>query len=303
MERALVRLLRAHALRASRFTLLQRRALRTSQQLRHYFVGSTSDFISRNELRNLSAAKTRPAWQEWSRGYSAGGAPNEIVVPFMGDSVPDGNLASILKKVGDSVAVDEIVAQIETDKVTIDVRSSVSGKIEQILAKEGDTVTPGTKVAIVAIGEAGAASAPKAAAPPPPAAPAAPAAAAPPPPPKPEPAKAAAASPPPPPPPKPAAPKAAPPAQAPQASQGGERRVPMTRLRKRVATRLKDSQNTFALLTTFNEIDMSNIMQMRTQHKDAFIEKHGVKLGFMSGFVKVMMFFFLLIMYKGLLIG
>ncbi|KAG0606740.1 hypothetical protein M758_9G164000 [Ceratodon purpureus] len=236
--------------------------------------------------RNLSAAKTRPAWQEWSRGYSAGGAPNEIVVPFMGDSVPDGNLASILKKVGDSVAVDEIVAQIETDKVTIDVRSSVSGKIEQILAKEGDTVTPGTKVAIVAIGEAGAASAPKAAAPPPPAAPAAPAAAAPPPPPKPEPAKAAAASPPPPPPPKPAAPKAAPPAQAPQASQGGERRVPMTRLRKRVATRLKDSQNTFALLTTFNEIDMSNIMQMRTQHKDAFIEKHGVKLGFMSGFVK-----------------
>jgi 2-oxoglutarate dehydrogenase E2 component (dihydrolipoamide succinyltransferase) len=60
----------------------------------------------------------------------------------------------------------------------------------------------------------------------------------------------------------------------------------MTRLRKRVATRLKDSQNTFALLTTFNEIDMSNLMQMRTQHKDLFQEKHGVKLGFMSGFVK-----------------
>lgn len=60
----------------------------------------------------------------------------------------------------------------------------------------------------------------------------------------------------------------------------------MTRLRKRVATRLKDSQNTFALLTTFNEIDMTNLMQMRAQHKDLFQEKHGVKLGFMSGFVK-----------------
>jgi hypothetical protein len=61
----------------------------------------------------------------------------------------------------------------------------------------------------------------------------------------------------------------------------------MTRLRKRVATRLKDSQNTFALLTTFNEIDMTNLMDMRAEYKDAFQEKHGVKLGFMSGFVKV----------------
>jgi 2-oxoglutarate dehydrogenase E2 component (dihydrolipoamide succinyltransferase) len=60
----------------------------------------------------------------------------------------------------------------------------------------------------------------------------------------------------------------------------------MTRLRKRVATRLKDSQNTFALLTTFNEIDMTNLMDMRAEYKDAFQEKHGVKLGFMSGFVK-----------------
>ncbi|KAF8061247.1 hypothetical protein N665_1208s0006 [Sinapis alba] len=60
----------------------------------------------------------------------------------------------------------------------------------------------------------------------------------------------------------------------------------MTRLRKRVATRLKDSQNTFALLTTFNEVDMTNLMKLRSQYKDAFFEKHGVKLGLMSGFIK-----------------
>ncbi|RVW45999.1 Dihydrolipoyllysine-residue succinyltransferase component of 2-oxoglutarate dehydrogenase complex 2, mitochondrial [Vitis vinifera] len=62
--------------------------------------------------------------------------------------------------------------------------------------------------------------------------------------------------------------------------------VPMTRLRKRVATRLKDSQNTFAMLTTFNEVDMTNLMKLRSDYKDAFLEKHGVKLGLMSGFIK-----------------
>jgi 2-oxoglutarate dehydrogenase E2 component (dihydrolipoamide succinyltransferase) len=180
------------------------------------------------------------------------GGPGEVVIPFMGDSVPDGVIAAILKKPGDAVAVDEIIAQIETDKVTIDVRSPVAGKIESVTAKEGDTVTPGTKVANVAVGEAGAMSVPS------------------PPPPKeekvapsPEPA-APAPQPPPQAPPK--TPEKVPPAPAASQSQsptevhlppkGGERRIPMTRLRKRVATRLKDSQNTFALLTTFNEIDM-----------------------------------------------
>ncbi|CAM6032861.1 unnamed protein product [Sphagnum compactum] len=201
----------------------------------------------------------------------------------MGDSVPDGVIAAILKKPGDAVAVDEIVAQIETDKVTIDVRSPVAGKIESVTAKEGDTVTPGTKVANVAVGEAGAMSVPS------------------PPPPKEEkvapPPEPAAPAPQPPPQTPPKTPEKVPPAPAASQSQsrtevhlppkGGERRIPMTRLRKRVATRLKDSQNTFALLTTFNEIDMTNLMDMRAEYKDAFQEKHGVKLGFMSGFVKV----------------
>ncbi|WJX64753.1 dihydrolipoyllysine-residue succinyltransferase [Trifolium repens] len=65
-----------------------------------------------------------------------------------------------------------------------------------------------------------------------------------------------------------------------------ERRVPMTRLWKRVATRLNDAQNTYAMLTTFNEVDMTNLMKLRADHKDAFVEKHGVKLGLMSGFIK-----------------
>ncbi|KAK8967192.1 hypothetical protein KSP40_PGU011798 [Platanthera guangdongensis] len=65
-----------------------------------------------------------------------------------------------------------------------------------------------------------------------------------------------------------------------------ERRVPMPRIRKRVATRLKDSQNTYAMLTTFNEVDMTNLMKLRSDYKDAFLDKHGTKLGLMSGFVK-----------------
>jgi 2-oxoglutarate dehydrogenase E2 component (dihydrolipoamide succinyltransferase) len=135
----------------------------------------------------------------------------------------------------------------------------------------------------VAVGEAGAMSVPS------------------PPPPKEEkvapPPEPAAPAPQPPPQAPPKTPEKVPPAPAASRSQsptevhlppkGGERRIPMTRLRKRVATRLKDSQNTFALLTTFNEIDMTNLMDMRAEYKDAFQEKHGVKLGFMSGFVKV----------------
>ncbi|GAQ81003.1 Dihydrolipoamide succinyltransferase subunit [Klebsormidium nitens] len=227
-------------------------------------------------------------WQAvWSRGFADGDFT--AVVPSMGESITDGSLAAILKSEGDHVEADEVIAQIETDKVTIDVRTPEAGTITAIKVKEGDTVTPGTVVATLSKGEAPPktdaapkaeepkSEEPKAEAPPPKeekkaAPPPKQEKAAPPPPPKP-------ASPPPP---KPAAPQ-----DTPQlVPKDRERRVPMTRLRKRVATRLKDSQNTFALLTTFNEIDMTNIMQLRSDFKDAFLEKHGVKLGFMSGFVK-----------------
>ncbi|KAG4203898.1 hypothetical protein ERO13_A04G013700v2 [Gossypium hirsutum] len=219
------------------------------------------------------------------RAFSSGdGDLVDAVVPFMGESISDGTLATFLKKPGDRVKADEPIAQIETDKVTIDVVSPQDGVIQEYVAKEGETVEPGTRVAVISKSAEGvAAAAPtekkseKAASEPSPAEavkedkPKA----------KVE-ASAAAAkpkAPSPPPPKRTASEPVLPPKER-------ERRVPMTRLRKRVATRLKDSQNTFAMLTTFNEVDMTNLMKLRSDYKDAFVEKHGVKLGFMSGFVK-----------------
>ncbi|CAN7038947.1 unnamed protein product [Brassica rapa subsp. trilocularis] len=220
------------------------------------------------------------ALQKWVRPYSSdSGDVVEAVVPHMGESITDGTLANFLKKPGDRVEADEAIAQIETDKVTIDIASPASGVIQEFLVKEGDTVEPGNKVAIIST-SADAVShvapsekvAEKPAAKPSPPAEAL----------KVESTKVAE---------KPKAPSPPPPtkqsAKEPQLPpKDRERRVPMTRLRKRVATRLKDSQNTFALLTTFNEVDMTNLMKLRSQYKDAFFEKHGVKLGLMSGFIK-----------------
>ncbi|WIA23396.1 hypothetical protein OEZ85_000154 [Tetradesmus obliquus] len=224
-------------------------------------------------------------------------AAAEVVVPAMGDSITEGSIAAVLKQPGDTVQEDDVIAQIETDKVTIDVKfTGKSGRISTLLVAEGDTVVVGQAVASVeegAFGSSSSSSAPAAAAEE--EAPAAAAAA----PPKPAAAAAAAA------PPKPAAaappppPKAAVQQQAPAGAAGGgeaapppsrgdrpERRVKMTRLRLRVAERLKGAQNTYAMLTTFNEVDMSGLMEMRNAYKDVFLEKHGVKLGFMSAFVK-----------------
>ncbi|CAA0821459.1 Dihydrolipoyllysine-residue succinyltransferase component of 2-oxoglutarate dehydrogenase complex 2-mitochondrial [Striga hermonthica] len=223
--------------------------------------------------------------QIWSRPFSSdSGDIVEAVVPFMGESITDGTLATFLKKPGDRVAVDEPIAQVETDKVTIDVNSPEAGVIQKFIANEGDTVEPGTKVAIISRSGEGVTHVapsdekPSGKAPQPPSST--------------EEKKE-----------KPVAkveaipivekPKGTPPpspktsATEPQLPpKERERRVPMTRLRKRVATRLKDSQNTFALLTTFNEVDMTNLMKLRADYKDTFFEKHGVKLGLMSGFVK-----------------
>lgn len=205
-----------------------------------------------------------------------------VECPPMGESITEGTFVSILVQPGDAVAVDDVVAQIETDKVTLDVRSPYNGSLTAFLIKEGDTVTEGLPLFTIDEGAAGkaaaaapaAAEAPKAeAAAPTAAAPAPPAAAAPAPP------KAAAPK-------APEAPKAAPSATAaPSSASRFETRVPMSRLRRRVADRLKQSQNTYALLTTYNEVDMTNLIALRTEYKDAFLEKHGVKLGFMSAFV------------------
>ncbi|KAM3311174.1 hypothetical protein ACQJBY_031693 [Aegilops geniculata] len=246
-------------------------------------------------LRNASP------YQIWSRSFaSENGDLVEAVVPFMGESVTDGTLANFLKSMhlplsviqvvkvyapdmlfaaepGDRVEADEAIAQIETDKVTIDVSSPEAGVIEKFIASEGDTVTPGTKVAVIsksaAPSEAHVApseeTSQKETPPPPPSE-------------KPKveakPPKVESV--------KPQASKLASPSEPQLPPKERERRVSMPRLRKRIANRLKDSQNTFALLTTFNEVDMTNLMKLRSDYKDEFVKKHGVKLGLMSCFVK-----------------
>uniref|UniRef100_A0A6S8AMK0 dihydrolipoyllysine-residue succinyltransferase n=3 Tax=Aplanochytrium stocchinoi TaxID=215587 RepID=A0A6S8AMK0_9STRA len=208
--------------------------------------------------------------------------PVDIPLPPLADSIDRGILASWEKKVGDYVAVDETIAVIDTDKVSVDVKSPEGGELIETLAEEGDDLEVGQIIARIMPKEApaGAEKPADAAAiaastsPPAPSAPAAEKA--------PTPAPTAAAHTP--------APKAATPTLAPAvpASVPGSREkkmVKMTPMRMKIASRLKESQNTAASLTTFNEIDMSNLMAMRNKYKDTFLNKHGVKLGFMSAFV------------------
>ena len=253
----------------------------------------------------------------------------EIRVPTLGESVTEATIGQWFKQVGDSVAADEPLVELETDKVTIEVPAPAAGVLEAIAAQPGETVDVGALLGAIGAaganaGAAAAAPAPAAAAPEPktetPAANAA----------GPEPIKPAAASaagsdrapspsaqkmiaennldagaiagsgkagqvlkedvlsalakP-------PAAPVAAKPASAPRAPVAAddaerEERVKMTRLRQTIARRLKDAQNTAAMLTTFNEVDMKPVMDLRNQYKELFEKKHGVKLGFMGFFTK-----------------
>lgn len=245
----------------------------------------------------------------------------EILVPVLGESITEATLGEWLKQPGEPVAADEPVASLETDKVSVEVPAPVAGVMGAHAVAVGDTVNVGALIGTIEAGSGAAAPAPAAATPAPaPAtaaqqAPAAPAA---------EPAGeaaaalspavrravlehgvdpatitgtgkdgritkedviAAASS-------KPAAAPAAAPAPAatsaaPAASGGRkEERVRMTRLRQTVARRLKDAQNTAALLTTFNDVDMTAVIEARTKYKDLFEKKHGVRLGFMGFFVK-----------------
>ena len=231
----------------------------------------------------------------------------EVRVPTLGESVTEATVATWFKKPGDAVAVDEMLCELETDKVTVEVPSPVAGTLSEIIAAEGETVGVDALLAQISAGDAPAAAAPAAA----PAAEAPKAAAAPA-------GKdvedapsakklmaennrsasdvsgsgkdgrvmksdvlAALSTP------KAAAPAAAAPraASAPQDA-AREERVKMTKLRQTIARRLKESQNTAAMLTTYNEVDMSGVMELRNEYKDLFFKKHGVKLGFMSFFVK-----------------
>ena len=243
----------------------------------------------------------------------------EIRVPTLGESVSEATVGTWFKKVGDTVKADEPLVELETDKVTVEVPAPASGVLTEIVAQNGETVGLDALLGQIAEGGAGAAPAAPAAKPAEaaPAATPAPAVAAAPAggssmPAAPAAAKIAAdnnistsdvdgsgkrgqvlkgdviaaiskgTS-------APAAPAAATAAPRPVSSAEDaprEERVKMTRLRQTIAKRLKDAQNTAAMLTTYNEVDMKAVMDLRTKYKDVFEKKHGVKLGFMGFFTK-----------------
>ncbi|QND73856.1 MULTISPECIES: 2-oxoglutarate dehydrogenase complex dihydrolipoyllysine-residue succinyltransferase [Tardiphaga] len=247
----------------------------------------------------------------------------EIRVPTLGESVTEATIGRWFKKAGDAVAVDEPLVELETDKVTIEVPAPSAGVLGEIVAKDGETVAVGALLGQITDGAGGAKPAAAPAKPAAPAPAAAPAAATPAPAQKSAPVdaplapsvrkisaesgidaatvpgsgkdgrvtkgdmlaaieKAASA-------PTPinqsaAAVQVRAPSPADDAAR--EERVKMTRLRQTIARRLKDVQNTAAMLTTFNEVDMTNVMALRSQYKDVFEKKHGTKLGFMGFFTK-----------------
>jgi len=221
----------------------------------------------------------------------------DIMTPALGESVTEATVARWTKKPGEAVKKDEILVELETDKVSLEVASPSDGVLSEIAANDGETVTPGALLGKVSEGASAAAPAPQ-----------------------PAPAPQAEA-------PKPLSPSVqrivtetglkpetvqgsgkdgrltkgdalaalearanqpepAPAPAAPRAVSDREERVRMTRLRQTIARRLKEAQNTAAMLTTFNEVDMSAVMALRSQYKDVFEKRHGVKLGFMSFFVK-----------------
>ncbi|MBU6252754.1 MAG: 2-oxoglutarate dehydrogenase complex dihydrolipoyllysine-residue succinyltransferase [Alphaproteobacteria bacterium] len=240
----------------------------------------------------------------------------EVIVPTLGESIAEATLGQWLKQPGEAVAADEPIASLETDKVAVEVTAPVAGVMGAHIVSEGATVNVGAVIGSIEGGAGAAAATAPAAAAAPSAAPAAPAVTA-------EDAgdltlspsvrrlvlehgldptkikgtgkdgrltkddvmaavsagtataKAEAAP-------------AAAPTSAPAAASSGraEERVRMTRLRQTVAKRLKEAQNTAAMLTTFNDVDMTAVMEARTKYKDLFEKKHGVRLGFMGFFTK-----------------
>ena len=235
-----------------------------------------------------------------SDASEAGGKDIDVVVPSSGESVTEADIGEWFKKVGDAVTADEPIVSLETDKAAMDVPAPASGVIKTIAAKEGDTVEVGALLAVITIGDGQAASEMKANGA---AAPSAPV--------KsnetlsPAPrrvvaergldpstikgtgkdgritkgdalqAKKGASSGP-----------ATPQARAPREAGDREERIKMSRMRQTIARRLKESQDTAAMLTTFNDVDMTAVMDLRKQYKELFEKKHGIKLGFMSLFAK-----------------
>ncbi|MGR3493421.1 MAG: 2-oxoglutarate dehydrogenase complex dihydrolipoyllysine-residue succinyltransferase, partial [Shimia sp.] len=272
--------------------------------------GAEDDGGSAKPLENAGSEEVKP--RETNEGSSM-----DVMVPTLGESVSEATVSTWFKKPGESFAADEMLCELETDKVSVEVPAPAAGTLTEILAEEGATVEAGGKLAVMQTGDApaGEDSAPTSAgdadnakggasygdhgqnegAPR-----------------DPENApsatklmaekgvdpssvkgtgrdgrimkedvqKALSSAP------APSKPASAPRAPVPADDAAREERVKMTRLRQTIARRLKDSQNTAAMLTTYNEVDMSAVMDLRKEYKDLFLKKHGVKLGFMSFFTK-----------------
>ncbi len=262
-----------------------------------------------NEGAGAATAAPAPATAAPAAAPAASsGTKIDVMVPALGESVNEATVSTWFKKAGETVMADEMLCELETDKVSVEVPAPASGVLAQVLFEQGATVEAGGKLAVILHGGDAVAAAPAAA-------PVAAAAAA-------VTGKdiehapsakkamaeagltpaqvtgtgrdgrimkddvqkaiSAAAS---------AAPVSAPVVAAPRGPVSAqdaarEERVKMTRLRQTIARRLKDAQNTAAILTTYNEVDMSAVMQLRNQYKDEFEKKHGVRLGFMSFFTK-----------------
>ena len=271
-------------------------------------VGVDALLANISEGDSAPAPKKAEAPKDEAPKPASGGASVDVMVPTLGESVSEATVSTWFKKVGDSVAQDEMLCELETDKVSVEVPAPAAGTLTEIVANEGDTVQANAKLAVISAGEGAAAPKADTQYDTPPAGNGGPGkdikdgpaaekamaeagiardqvtgsgkdgratkadvAAA---------VKAAS---------QPSAP--APAASAPRAPVSAddaarEERVKMTRLRQTIARRLKDAQNTAAILTTYNEVDMTEVMALRNEYKDLFEKKHGVRLGFMSFFTK-----------------
>ena len=268
-------------------------------------------------LANIAeGAGAEPAEKAPQGAAEAAAASVDVMVPTLGESVTEATVSTWFKAVGDSVAQDEMLCELETDKVSVEVPAPAAGVLSEIIVAEGATVAASAKLGVIsdAAAATGTIAATEAAVAPATAAPkdianapsatkamaeagltaaavtgtgrdgrimkddvartvAAGSTA----------ATAPAATPTVP---APAAQTTAPRAPVAADDVAREERVKMTRLRQTIARRLKDSQNTAAMLTTYNEVDMGEVMALRSQYKDQFEKKHGVRLGFMSFFTK-----------------
>ncbi|KIN63664.1 Dihydrolipoamide acetyltransferase [Sulfitobacter noctilucicola] len=269
--------------------------------------------ISEGDSGSDAAPKAKEASRDEGASSQAprdeGGSAVDVMVPTLGESVTEATVATWFKKVGDTVAQDEMLCELETDKVSVEVPAPAAGTLTEILADEGSTVEANGKLAVISSGAGAAAAAPAQETAPAPAAaqstggkdvedaPSAKKAMA-------EAginrdavtgtgrdgrvmkedvAKAIAAGTS-----STAAPAKAAAPRAPSAPDDASReeRVKMTRLKQTMARRLKEAQNTAAILTTFNEVDMTEVMAIRNLYKADFEKKHGVRMGFMSFFTK-----------------